>query len=97
MTKDIDYEKLSALAYLAESPDSKAELNSSIAAIMDFVEVLRKEDTSNIAPLFHPMSMHQRLREDNISEHNESQALSEITALFDDDLYWVPKVLDSSQ
>lgn len=97
MSKNIDYEQLSALAYLAESADSKEALASSINAIMDFVDILRQEDTTDIPPLFHPLNIHQRLREDNVSEQNEAQALKEIATLFDENLYWVPKVIDSGQ
>lgn len=91
-TKDI--QKLSALAYL-DVGEENSVLSEEISAIMDFVDQLAAVDTKQIAPLFHPFDLHQALRDDVVTEENCLEQLAAIAPLFEDDLYLVPKVLDS--
>lgn len=91
-----DLEKIARLAYLnIAEPSSK--LNQEISAIMDFVEQLRSVDTKDIAPLFHPFALHQQLRADVVTEEDCLAQLAEIAPLFANDLYQVPKVIESGK
>lgn len=59
-----DLENISKLAYLNEDSEHSAKLTQEVSAIMDFVDQLKTIDTSQIAPLFHPLALNQRLRPD---------------------------------
>lgn len=90
-----DLEQIAQLAYLdtEHSPQLIEEIND----IMDFVDQLRAVNTTNIAPLFHPFDLHQRLRPDEVTEEDCLNELAAIAPMFEDDLYLVPKVIESGQ
>lgn len=92
-----DLTNITKLAYLENDPNNSAQLATEIGSIMDFVEQITNIDTSGIAPLFHPMDLHQRLRADSITEADCLEELANIAPLFDDDLYLVPKIIDTGK
>ncbi len=92
-----DLEKIAGLAYLDSESSSTTQLAHDVNAIMDFVDQLCSVDTQNVAPLFHPFALHQRLRMDVVTEEDCIRELEEIAPLFEDDLYLVPKVLESDK
>ena len=49
-------------------------------------------DTSTVAPLLHPLNLHQRLRADDVKEEDHRSELAKLTPLFADNLYLVPKL-----
>ncbi len=92
-----DIEKIGRLACLDTTTDQTSQLNEEVNSIMDFVEQLRSVDTQGFAPLFHPLALHQRLREDAITEEDCIAELEAIAPLFEDNLYLVPKVIESGK
>ena len=88
-----DLEKIARLASLDTEHSDK--LNKDINAIMDFVDQLRSVDTDNIAPLFHPLELVQRLRPDEVTEQECLDELKAIASNFENNFYWVPKVIES--
>lgn len=94
-TKDL--EKIAQLAALNIDPEHASQLNQEISSIMDFVDQLRSVDTSGTAPLFHPFALHQRQREDEVTEADCIAELEAIAPVFDDNLYLVPKVIDENK
>lgn len=92
---EADLEDLAQLACLDIDTEKNQTLVDEINAIMDFVEQLRNHDTARTAPIFHPFDLHQRLRNDTITEEDCSAELAAIAPLFEDNLYLVPKVIDS--
>ncbi|MBA3536374.1 MAG: Asp-tRNA(Asn)/Glu-tRNA(Gln) amidotransferase subunit GatC [Tatlockia sp.] len=91
-----DLEKIALLAYLDCGSDNH-QLAADLNSIMNFVEQLRKIDTTQVAPLFHPLDLSQRLRADEITEKDCSAELAKIAPSFEDGYYQVPKVIDSGQ
>lgn len=91
-----DLEQIARLAHLDADSEQSSQLSDDITAIMNFVEQLRAVNTTNIAPLFHPFDLHQRVRSDEVTEEDCLAELSAIAPLFEDNLYLVPKVIDSS-
>ncbi|KTD19311.1 glutamyl/tRNA (Gln) amidotransferase subunit C [Legionella lansingensis] len=92
-----ELENMEQLAYLdIESTDS-SKLAEDVSAIMDFVDQLKQIDTTGVTPLFHPLDLHQRLRDDEVKESDCSEELAKIAPSFEDHLYLVPKVLDVGQ
>ncbi|CEK10463.1 glutamyl/tRNA (Gln) amidotransferase subunit C [Legionella hackeliae] len=92
-----DLGSIKQLAYLDDEVSEHTKLAEEINAIMDFVEQLKQVDTTGIAPLFHPFDLHQRLRDDEVKEPDCIQQLAAIAPVFEDNLYLVPKVIDSGQ
>ena len=82
-----------ALAYIDVTPEDTVQLADDVSHIMAFIEQLRSIDTTGISPLLHPLEVEQRLRSDEVTETDHTDALSKIAPLFSDNLYWVPAVL----
>ena len=91
-TSENELKKIAALAYIETDSTSTLQLASDVSAIMNFVEQLRQMDTTDVAPLLHPLNLHQRLRTDEVSEENAVNALAKLAPQFADDLYLVPKL-----
>lgn len=89
-----ELQTLSHLAYLDCGNDNTLALVTEINAIIDFVEQLKTVDTTHVAPLFHPIDLHQHLRVDEVTEDDCAAELLQMAPLFEDGLYWVPKVID---
>lgn len=96
-TTEQDLQKIAALAYLEIDATSAQQLSQDVSAIMDLVDQLRQIDTTGVAPLFHPLDLQQRLREDDVLEGNSVEQLATIAPLFTDNFYLVPKVIDSGK
>ncbi|WP_298622554.1 Asp-tRNA(Asn)/Glu-tRNA(Gln) amidotransferase subunit GatC [uncultured Legionella sp.] len=94
-TKDL--EKIARLAYLDIDSEHSSKLTQEISSIMDFVEQLRSVNTNEVAPLYHPFALHQRLRTDEVTEADCIAELEAIAPMFEDNLYLVPKVIESGK
>ncbi|KTD51133.1 Asp-tRNA(Asn)/Glu-tRNA(Gln) amidotransferase subunit GatC [Legionella quateirensis] len=92
-----DLEKIARLAYLEIDAEHSTQLTQEISSIMDFVDQLRAVDTTEVAPLFHPFALHQRLRTDEVTEEDCIAELEAIAPMFEDNLYLVPKVIESGK
>ncbi len=94
-----ELKKIADLAHLDldTDPNMANQLAHDVNAIMDYVDQLRQIDTQGIAPLLHPLDLYQRLREDHVDSDNCVSELAEIAPLFQDDLYLVPKVIDTGE
>lgn len=92
-----DLEKIARLSYLQIEPEQASQLTQEVGAIMDFVDELRDIDTTNVAPLVYPFASHQRLRPDTVTEQACIAELEQLAPLFENDLYLVPKVIDSGK
>lgn len=90
-----ELKKISDLAYLSLDTNQEKKLVKDIANIMNFINQLQSVDTENIPPLSHPLDVHQRLRKDEVTESECIQKLAAIAPLFEDNLYLVPKIIDS--
>ena len=94
-TLETELTKIAALAYIGLNNDSAKLLVHDVGAIMDFIEQLRAVNTTGVAPMLHPLDLHQRLRSDEAVNENQVSHLAEIAPLFADDLYLVPKVIET--
>lgn len=89
-----DLEKISQLAYLDTDINHLPQLVNDINAIVGFMEQLSTVETQGVSPLVHPLALHQRLREDVVTEENCVSTLKEAALQFENELYLVPQVLD---
>lgn len=91
-----DIENIARLARL-DASENPFQLYEEVNSIMNFIEQLRAVDTTNTTPLFHPLALHQRLRTDEITEEECIAELEAMAPLFEDNLYLVPKVIESGK
>ncbi|STX29291.1 glutamyl/tRNA (Gln) amidotransferase subunit C [Legionella beliardensis] len=89
-----DLHKIARLAYLEPETEEMEKLALEVNAIIDFVQQLQGLDTAEVHPLFHPLNLKQRLRDDEITEQNCIDELASIAPQFENDLYLVPKFVD---
>ena len=92
-----DLKKIAQLACLDVESSATTHLDDEINSIMNFVDQLRTVDTTSIQPLCHPLELHQRLRPDAISEQECIAELEAIAPYFEDNLYLVPKVIETDK
>jgi aspartyl-tRNA(Asn)/glutamyl-tRNA(Gln) amidotransferase subunit C len=92
-----DLKKIADLAYLNTDLDHSPKLMQEINEIMDFVDQLRAVNTTEVAPIFHSLALHQRLRPDAVTEEDCLAELEALAPLFEDNLYLVPQVIDETK
>ncbi|WP_313738592.1 Asp-tRNA(Asn)/Glu-tRNA(Gln) amidotransferase subunit GatC [Pseudomonas sp.] len=89
-----DVEKIAHLARLgldeAELPHTTDALNS----ILGLVDQMQSVDTDGIEPLAHPLEASQRLRPDQVTEHNQRDRYQAVAPATENGLYLVPKVIE---
>jgi len=98
----IQNDALAHLAKLAKIETTEAEedlLCTEVSNIIALVDQLKKIDTTDIAPLAHPLELYQPLREDSQSGDSQSgdsqtEIFNSIAPLMEGNVYLVPPVLE---
>ncbi len=73
-----------------ELEQTTAELNNILGLMAD----LAKIDTEGVSPMAHPLNMSQRLREDEVSEIDQSEAFQAIAPQTGQSHFLVPTVIE---
>jgi aspartyl-tRNA(Asn)/glutamyl-tRNA(Gln) amidotransferase subunit C len=89
-----DIEKVAVLARIKVDDKQVAALESDLGNILDLVDQLGAADTSDVAPMAHPLDAVQRLRADEVTETDQRAAFQAIAPATEDGLYLVPKVIE---
>ncbi len=89
-----DVAKIAHLARLAVSEAELDALRGELSGILDLVEQMEALDTAGIAPMAHPLEMHQRLRPDVVTEENRREQYQAVAPLVERGLYLVPRVIE---
>ncbi len=90
-------EQVGQIAYLARLSLSEEALQSNtkdLNSILSLVEKLAEIDTDGITPMAHPLHMTQRLREDKVSEEDQSESFQAIAPKIGKKHYLVPTVIE---
>ncbi|HIC41449.1 Aspartyl-tRNA(Asn) amidotransferase subunit C @ Glutamyl-tRNA(Gln) amidotransferase subunit C [hydrothermal vent metagenome] len=90
-------EQVGQIAYLARLSLSDEQLKSNtkeLNNILDLVEQLTEIDTDDIEPMAHPLHMTQRLREDKVTEQDQSESFQAIAPKIGKRHYLVPTVIE---
>lgn len=97
----ITTEQLTATAKLAKlrlDPHHIDEVTKRITAILDLVDQMQSIDTSNVAPMAHPLDATQQLRIDKVVEPDDKTGARDrfqaIAPAAEEGLYLVPKVIE---
>lgn len=89
-----DVVNIAHLARLAIDEQDIPEYARNLSNILALVEQMSAIDTSNVAPMAHPLDTYQRLRADEVTESNQREQFQAIAPATDDGLYLVPKVIE---
>ncbi len=88
--------QVSQIAHLACLSLNEAQLKDNtqnLNAIFSLVEQLANIDTDGVEPMFHPLHMLQRLREDVVSEKEQLALFQSIAPEIRNGYYLVPTVI----
>lgn len=89
-----DVEKIAHLARLRISDSDAVEVGQRVSNILAMIDQMQTVDTSEVHPMAHPFDATQRLRPDQVTEHNERERLQKIAPATQDGLYLVPRVIE---
>ena len=89
-----EVENIAHLARLAIRPEEIPVYVNNLSRILDFVHKLEAADTRGVQPMAHPLAVGQRLRPDEITEHDERARYQGNAPLVEAGLYLVPKVIE---
>jgi len=85
------------IAYLARLAIREADVpaySRNLSAILEFVEQMNAVDTLGVEPMAHPLRSVQRLRPDEVNEHNQREQFLAMAPQTEAGLYLVPKVIE---
>ncbi|MFK4754523.1 Asp-tRNA(Asn)/Glu-tRNA(Gln) amidotransferase subunit GatC [Oceanobacter antarcticus] len=71
-----------------------AEYQNNLSNILGLVDQLAAVDTSDVAPMAHPLDAVQRLRTDQVTEENQREHFQQIAPATERGHYLVPRVVE---
>ena len=89
-----EIEKLATLARIAIDDSTINQVRERLGSVLELVDQLQAVDTSGVDPMSHPMQATQRLRDDEVNELNQREALQSTAPDTEDGLFLVPKVIE---
>ena len=89
-----EVEKIAWLTRLAIDKEDIASYCNELTNIVDLMEQMNSVDTTDIAPLAHPLNLSSRLRIDKVTETDQRENFQENAIETKDGYYLVPKVID---
>ena len=93
----LDNKEVSQIAYLSRlqvEEDSLESITADLNNILNLVKQLSELDTDSVEPMAHSIKMTQRLREDEVTETDQSEAFQSIAPKTGKSHYLVPKVIE---
>ena len=89
-----EIEKLATLARIAIDDSTINQVSERLGSVLELVDQLQAADTSGLDPMSHPIQATQRLRDDEVNELNQREALQAAAPDTEDGLFLVPKVIE---
>ena len=86
--------KLALLSKLSLKKDEELKIMSEVSSVVTWVEILKKANTKNIEPMFHPGDLTLRLRKDSSNNDNSIQEILVNAPKKSKDFFIVPRVVD---
>ncbi|GAA4810282.1 aspartyl/glutamyl-tRNA(Asn/Gln) amidotransferase subunit C [Marinicella pacifica] len=93
----INRKELTEIANLAKldlNAEQTQQVCQSLNQITDMVERIKKADTAQVDPMFHPCDFWMPLRKDVVTEATHKEQLLALAKQADADFYLVPKVIE---
>ncbi len=76
------------------SSDELGDYQEGLSGILSLVEHMHDCDTDGVEPMAHPQDIQLRLREDQVTEPDQRDAMQESAPQVDEGLYLVPRVIE---
>ncbi len=89
-----DVKRIAHLARIRVDTDEAARYQTQLNDIFHLIEQMQAIDTTGIEPMAHARDLHQRLREDMVTETDRREAFQAIAPQVEAGLYLVPKVIE---
>ncbi|WP_299180883.1 Asp-tRNA(Asn)/Glu-tRNA(Gln) amidotransferase subunit GatC [uncultured Neptuniibacter sp.] len=89
-----DVDKIAHLARLQIEEQDAPEYAQNLSNILELVDQMQAVDTTDVAPMAHPLDAVQRLRSDNVTEENQREQLQSVAPAVENGLFLVPKVIE---
>ncbi len=93
----LSIEQVQRIAKLARIEMDATQIGSAqdkLNSILSLIDQLQSVDTTGIEPMSHPMELSTRLRDDQVTEHNQREAFQAVAPQTEAGLYLVPKVIE---
>jgi len=93
----ITSKEVRSIAHLARLGVNEAtldELAHDLSTVLELVEQMSSVDTAGVEPMAHPGTAELRLRADEVSEHDEREALQAPAPAAQDGFFLVPRVIE---
>jgi aspartyl-tRNA(Asn)/glutamyl-tRNA(Gln) amidotransferase subunit C len=87
-------ERIAHLARLGLTDSELPQTLESLNSILGLIDAMQAVNTDGIEPLAHPLESTQRLRADEVREHNQRDSYQAIAPAVENGLYLVPKVIE---
>ncbi|SDJ92034.1 Asp-tRNA(Asn)/Glu-tRNA(Gln) amidotransferase subunit GatC [Billgrantia gudaonensis] len=89
-----DVQRAAHLARLGLNEGDAARYVDDLNRILAMVDQLQRLDTTDIAPLSHPLDATQRLRADEVTESDQRDHFQRCAPAVENGLYLVPRVVE---
>ncbi len=86
--------EIAQLARLRVSDEELPAMTGQFNAILDLFEQLQSAPTDDVEPMANPLDATQRLRDDEVTETDQREALQTTAPAVEDGLYLVPRVVE---
>jgi len=87
-------EKIAHLSRLQINEKDIPQYARNLSDILDFVGQMNRVNTTEVAPMAHPLAVTQRLRDDEVTEANQRDKFQAEAPRVESGLYLVPKVIE---
>ncbi len=89
-----DVLRVAQLARIRVPSDELGDYQEGLSGILSLVEQMHVCDTDGAEPMAHPQDIQLRLREDQVTEPDQRDAMQESAPQVDEGLYLVPRVIE---
>jgi aspartyl-tRNA(Asn)/glutamyl-tRNA(Gln) amidotransferase subunit C len=89
-----DVRRIARLARIRTDDAEAARYQSQLNDIFGLIAEMQAVDTTGIEPMAHARDLHQRLREDAVTEPDRREAFQAVAPQVEAGLYLVPKVIE---
>lgn len=86
--------RLARLARIAIRSDETEIVLERLNRVLGLVDEMRRVDTAGTEPMAHPLDAVQRLRADEVTQHDQRELYQSVAPAIDGGLYLVPKVIE---
>lgn len=89
-----DVRRIAHLARIRVDAEEAARYQAQLNGIFSLIEQMQAVDTTGIEPMAHAQDVHQRLRDDTVTETDRREAYQAVAPQTEAGLYLVPKVIE---